>query len=139
MSFLKGLEEGEQSAVSIVQRQDTTEGLVALEDTILQDCAAVVSAASRFAEITPSDPQPPEEWIANLGEKQARMAHRVAQQAWLPKKDAAMGVEMCFKAVLGIIHSRSKRNETKHALQVNIVAMPPPDFGEYKMIDEQSE
>lgn len=134
MSILEGLTK-EVVPAQMVAGKSTEDGLQTLEDALLQESAGVVSAAARFNEITPSDTAPPDEWIEQLGEKQAWAAFRVAQQAWLPKRDAAMGIELCVKLVTGIISSRARRKESASVLQVNLVEMAAPQF-EYKRLKD---
>lgn len=133
--ILAGLEDS-RPAAAIVQSKSSEAGLTALEDQILGECVAVVSAAARFAEISPTDEEPPEDWVEQLGEKEAWKAFRVAQQAWLPKKDAAMGVELSAKLTIGIMAARSRRKTEQKVLQVNMVGMTPPSMS-YKVLDEK--
>lgn len=137
MSILDGLEESIPADI-VVHRKSREEGLQAIEDQLLGECVAVVSAAARFSEILPTDTEPPEDWVEQLGEKEAWKALRVAQQAWLPKKEAAYGLELCQKVASGIMTSRRKQPGEKKVLNLNLVGMTPPNMA-YRTVDEKAD
>lgn len=109
-------------------------------DRLFEDSANIVGAALRFAEIDPSQEDPPEEWIEEMGEDQARKALRVARYANLPHKDVPAGLDIAHKVFTGITKAKLDKTEEKRPINIAFVQYSQTEakFGEV-IIDENDQ
>lgn len=98
----------------------------ALEDEIFERAVGVVNAALSFAEISPTQTEPPEAWIAELGYEAAKQKLEIAKLGHLPQSLAPNGFKLAAQVATGIARGRGYRAKiTQNNLNVKI-SLPPP-------------
>lgn len=102
-----------------------------MEDELLQQSMKVVQDTLRFRDIDPTQEEPPMEWRLAFGYEEAKKMHTIARAAWLPAKDAPIGLKYATQMGLGIIKARSVERAAPQNLAVQIIQMTaPPSFPE---------
>lgn len=111
------------------------EKLRRIEDELLAENLGIVRDAARFRELDPAKPEIPADWRDELGEKAAIERYRMATAAWLPAKDAPVGLKMAQSVALGIIKARSVEKAAPRTLNIAFVQLPAPqvDFEEVEI------
>lgn len=110
----------------LTAEESRMERVRALEDSLLEENLGIVADAAKFNQIDPGQEQLPHEWLLELGSVKARERMRVAQAAWLPVKDAPVGLKMAQGIALGIIKARAVEKAAPRTLNVAFVQMPAP-------------
>lgn len=88
----------------------------------------------KFADIDPQRDEPPDEWIVEFGEKEAKRRYTIAKASWLSAKEAPIALSIAPKLVLGIASVRAKRNEVKNPVTINNIVgvqIPSPQEVDY--------
>lgn len=97
-----------------------------LEDEIYERASAVVLAALSFSEVTPDQPDPPPEWVAEYGLEGARQRLRIAQGSWMPASLAPAGTKLAAQVTTGISRGRAWRVKvTQNNVNVRLT-LPSP-------------
>jgi hypothetical protein len=111
--------------------------LRALEDDIYESNLNVVLDATRFRDIDPGQTEPPAEWVAELGEAEARKRLRVANGAWLGAKDAPLGISVAKSIVGAMAKARAvERSGGGRELNMTIaVAIVAPSYPRLEVSD----
>jgi len=94
-----------------------------IEDDILEQSMTVVKDAAFFREIDPGQTKPPQHWIDELGYEEAIKRLRVANAAWLGRKEAPYGLAMAQATMTAIVKARTteKTNDRPLNMQVMMV------------------
>jgi hypothetical protein len=110
-----------------------------MEEGILLNSMQVVSATMEAAHIDPNEKEPPKEWVAAWGLEAARKRLRVAQQAWLPTREAPMFLKSAQNVAVGIIRSRAKEQSGPPELNVKKVALTisPKNYPEEMVVSDE--
>jgi len=90
-------------------------------DQLFQESASIVASAMRFADIEGDEDDPPEQWIEQLGEKEAKKALRIAKFAQIPSKNAPIALEMAQKVLTGLIRAKMDRPAEGRPINIQIV------------------
>ena len=97
-----------------------------LENEIFERASGVVNAALSFHEVSPTQTEPPESWVAEYGYDAAMQRLALAKSQWLPASVAPNGTKLAVAAMIGISRGRQFRVKlTQNNLNVKI-ALPPP-------------
>ncbi len=97
-----------------------------LENEIFERASGVVNAALAFHEVSPTQTEPPESWVAQYGYEGAVQRLAVAKSQWLPSSVAPNGTKLAVAVMVGISRGRSYRVKmTQNTLNVKI-ALPAP-------------
>lgn len=113
------------------------EKMRSMEDELLQTNMTIMRDMSCFRDITPDMTQPPPEWIEELGIEEATKRLSVARAAWLPPKEAPVGLAVSKAVTLGIIRARAAEKAGPRTLNVALVHMvAPKEQFEEKELDD---
>lgn len=97
-----------------------------LEQNLLEHAAGIIEAAMSFSEVTPSQQEPPPDWVAKYGEDGARQRLAVAKAGWMPQSLAPAALPLSVRMYVGIQRGRGHRvRVTQNNLNVQI-ALPAP-------------
>jgi hypothetical protein len=96
-----------------------------MEDGLLEKSLQTVAHALSFADIDPGATAAPEDW-GHLTEAEKGKRLRVANAAWLGKKDAPVGLELSRSVAIGIIRARSVEKAAPRTLNVVQIQMSAP-------------
>lgn len=103
-----------------------------MEDTILLRAATVVDSALAWAEVDKAQYDPPPEWVAEMGEQQARQRLRVAQAAWLSQAEAPVGLKLANNVMIGIAKARGQQSKLRTGNSLNVqICLPAPTSKEH--------
>lgn len=125
-------------AAAVIQYPSTPELLElhkksqdAMFDRVLQDlgqqAAVVLGDTFAFRDIAPDQETPPEEWIDELGAREAVKRLAVARAGWLPPKDAPSGVSVARAFAVGFMKSEAAKKQGARTLNVQVVQMATGD------------
>lgn len=108
-----------------------------MEDDIARKSMFVLEGALSFLELEeatfdengqPVPPPIPAGWVEELermyptqGERLAEMKHRVARAAWLPSKEAPVGLKMAQATATGLARIRAGEKKGNKTLNVQVV------------------
>jgi hypothetical protein len=103
-----------------------------LESQIFEQASGVVEATLAFVEVTPSQTEPPEDWVERYGEKAARERLEVAKLGWAPASHAPNAVTVAVKFMAASTRGRAHRNAKliQNNLNVNL-QLPTPTTREH--------
>ena len=90
-------------------------------DELYRETRFVTSASMAFADIEEDQEEPPQEWIDEFGEKEAKKRLRIAKYAQLPHNKAPIALEIAQKVVTGITKAKMERPGQDRVLNVQIV------------------
>lgn len=111
---------------SAEKREERLARIEELENELMEKCAHVISDYLSFREVTHDQKDPPQAWIDELGEEEARKKLNVAKAAWLPPSLAPAGPTLAARMSVGIARGRNYRVKmTQNNLNVKI-ALPAP-------------
>lgn len=108
-----------------------------MENELMKQSTEILSDSLSWPEITMATTEPPAEWVAALGRKRAEQKLRVAQAAWMPTKEAPVGLKMAQATVLGIARLRAGDRETNQKLNVQIVQVVESKSYEEMEVEER--
>lgn len=108
--------------------------LVSRQRKIFLDSAQVLEDALAARELDVDADGPPEEWIRDLGEKEAKRRFRMAQAGWLNAKEAPVVIKVAKELLVGISKAMAADNSGPKVLNLQVVNMPQtanlPEFPE---------
>jgi hypothetical protein len=81
-----------------------------LEFRVYERASQVVQAALRFHEVTPTQTEPPQQWVDEFGQEGANQLLGVAKAAWLPQSLAPAALKIAVSCTIGIRRGQ-QRNE----------------------------
>lgn len=99
-----------------------------VEEQILRDNISIIRGAAAFKDIDHDAEEAPKEWAEQYGEKEAAVMYRLAKAAWMPAKDAPVGLTLAVKTVTSIMKLRASKNQAPRlnvAVVVNTAAPTP--------------
>lgn len=97
-----------------------------LEDEVFEQSVSIVQEVLQFSQVTHNQEDPPEQWVAEYGEEEARRRLNMAKAGWLPASITPSGFKMALQAMGGIAKGRAYRVKvTQNNLNVKI-ALPAP-------------
>ena len=112
----------------LTRKEQAEEHLMDVTDEIYGESLVVLRSALRFAELNPDDPHEcPQEWIEELGEREAKKRHAVAYGAWLNNSKAPAGLKIAQAVAMGIMKTKSNEKIAPQALSVNLITMTAPE------------
>lgn len=94
-----------------------------IEAEIQEEAAEVIQGALSFADINPTDTEPPHEWVKALGMERAWKRFKLAQFALLTPKEAPIGLRMAKDVMMGYARVRSKEKIGPKTLNMVVVQM----------------
>lgn len=118
---------GPMLAKNLTQKPGERPDMSAIEDALYKSSLEVMGDMMRFREVTPDQLDPPEHWVAEMGEQRAREALRVAQASWMNQKDVPAGIALTAKVMVGMANVRSKIPDRSSPVTVNVVQLPSLD------------
>lgn len=80
-----------------------------LEHEIFDRAAGILNAALAFAEVSPQQEDPPEQWIEEYGAEGARQRLAIAKLGYLPTSVAPNGFKLAQQFVIGSMRGRAYR------------------------------
>jgi hypothetical protein len=126
------------AAVTIPPRKPQATSALAIravEDEIYVESVTTVRDALRFNEIDHEWTEPPVEWVAELGEHEAKKRFRLARYGCMPGKDVPFGLKLAQDTLVGIAKARATEKagpKTLNMIYVKISA-PMPEFEEVEV------
>lgn len=100
--------------------------MVQIEDEVFQTAAGILAATLDAAHVDPTQPDPPPEWVAELGEKAARQRLAVAKAGWMPRSLAPNFIDVAGRVYTGITRARQHQQSTGPR-EINAkIALPAP-------------
>ncbi len=96
-----------------------------LEDEVFQASAAIAQATLDFHLVSPSQQEPPPDWVAELGEEAARQRLAVAKAGWMPASIAPVAVTHAFRVVTGIARARRSDPRGSGPAEINVTLKLP--------------
>ena len=98
---------------------------------ILQTAMSNVAAIQSFSQFHPSDENPPESWVQELGLEAARKKFDRAKKGWGSVKDAPFGAVQALHLVIGIAKARGQSVRVG-TLELNArISLPAPTTAEH--------
>lgn len=111
--------------IKLLPKQERLDRLRDLENQLLERSLNVVSDALYFRDIEPGQKEPPPDWgDMDPDEKIKRL--RMANAAWLNKKEAPVGIELSKQVAVGIIRARATEKAAPKTLNVAVIQMSAP-------------
>lgn len=115
----KELQDEKQKALRLARIEE-------LENEIFERAVGVVNAALSFTEVSPTQMEPPAEWVAELGYEAAKQKLEIAKMSYLPQSLAPNGFKLAAQVATAISRGRGYRAKiTQNNLNVKI-SLPPP-------------
>lgn len=108
-----------------------------MEKELLDQSTQILSDSLAWPEITAETEEPPPEWVAALGLKKATQKLRVAKAAWMPTKEAPVGLKMAQATVLGIARLHAGDRQENQKLNVQIVQVVESKSYEEMEVEER--
>lgn len=113
-------------------RENRIERIAEIEDKVFDISTQVVMAHLAFTEVDPQQEDPPEEWVAQFGEKAARRRMIVAKAGYLPASQMPSAVKLAQMVRQSISRAYSQQNKGVALNQVNVkIALPAPTSQEH--------
>ena len=127
-----------------------TDAVRGIEDRLLAGAGRILEDSFRFYEVEEDEVddegvpilkgrRPPDEWIQELGEKEATYRWRIARAAQRSTRNAPIGTSLARDIFLGVLSIKAKRQEAEGPrtlnvalTQVNVTA--PPQWEEKELI-----
>ena len=79
----------------------------AIENELLDESMGILRDTMRFQDIEPDTEAPPDEWVKEMGAKQAMRSFRVAKSGWESAKNAPVAIKCAQALAVGILKNRS--------------------------------
>ena len=95
--------------------------VAAIQDKIYAQAHAILEGVQAFADVKPDDKEPPPEWIAQLGEKEAWKKFRLAQYGIMSAKEAPVGIKVAEHIATSIARTKAMERAPVANLNVAIV------------------
>lgn len=100
------------------EAQLAVERIKEVREELFRESAMVCSLAMRFGDIPFGAADPPDEWIEEFGEEEARRRLRYVQAAQMNNKDAPVGIKVATSVLSGLLKSEA---ETHSRQNLNVV------------------
>ncbi len=108
------------------QKEQRLARIEQLEDDVFEQAVSIVQQVLSFGEVAHDQTDPPEAWVAQFGEEEARKRLKLAQSGWLPASSSPAAFKYALQAMGGIAKGRAWRVKvTQNNLNVKI-ALPAP-------------
>lgn len=101
--FRKEYEDEEKRAERLARIEE-------LECRVYERASQVVQAALCFHEVTPTQTEPPEEWVKEYGYAGAKQRLEVAKTGWLPQSLAPNALKIAVSCTIGIRRNQRQAN-----------------------------
>lgn len=102
-----------------------------LEQNLLETAAGIIEAGLAFHEVTPTQQDPPPDWVERYGETAARQRLAVAKAAWMPQSLAPAALPLSVRMYVGITRGRGRQQQlVQNQLNVNLT-LPAPTSKEH--------
>lgn len=104
-----------------------------LECQVYERASQVVDAALCFHEVTPTQTEPPPQWVAELGYSAAKQKLEVAKTGWLPQSLAPNALKIAVSCTIGIRRGQA-RNQMRELANGNLpvtLVLPQPTSREH--------
>jgi hypothetical protein len=115
----------------MTEQEKAQEVLRTVQDDLFAESMRVTRDMLAFREIAPDATEPPIEWIAELGEKEARKRFNVARAAWLPGNAAPIGFKHATTMAVGIIRAKATEKSAPQNLNVMVVQLTEQPMMKY--------
>lgn len=106
----------------------------AISDRLFQRSADIVDGSLHFADLDPDTMHemdgPPDEWVLEVGEAEAKKRFRLAKAAWRANKDMPGGIKLAADFMAAEMKARSEEKKAPAALNVAFITLnqPQPNF-----------
>lgn len=80
--------------------------LARFDNEMLLDSIGVLNDVLDFANIDPAQDEPPNEWVRQLGEKEAWRKFRLARAGWKPARELPSGVKIASTVVIEVMKAK---------------------------------
>lgn len=108
------------------QKEQRLARIEQLEDDVFEQAVSIVQQVLSFGEVAHDQTDPPEAWIEQYGEEEARKRLQLAKAGWLPVSSSPAAFKFALQAMGGIAKGRAWRVKvTQNNLNVKI-ALPAP-------------
>jgi hypothetical protein len=110
---------------------NATAGLQQLEDTLFAQAMEVTTGAMQYAEMPWDWQEPGEEWVKELGKKEAWRKFRLIKAGQLPQSHAPAGLKVA--TAITMAHMKTRAVQRGPQLAVNVVVLtqqPEKDYPE---------
>jgi hypothetical protein len=122
----------------LTRAEKAESALEAIADSLYEDALGVIDDAMQFADVEPAELEPgeapPSKWVEQVGYEKAARRQRVARTAWMPKKDAPVGLSIALTMASSITAARAKSKEGPSTLNVTYVQITGPE-PTYEVVD----
>ena len=109
----------------------------ALEEELFKETIQVSYGIACFAQLDPKAEGPPEEWIEQLGYKDAMTKFRVAKAAWMCQSEAPVGLKLAQATAIGIMRVRAADASAKNVAKPGtVILVQAPQTYEVKELEE---
>lgn len=82
-----------------------------LELRVYERASQVVQGILRFHEVTPTQTEPPEQWVEEFGREGAEQLLGVAKAGWLPQSLAPAALKIAVSCTIGIRRGQQRANQ----------------------------
>jgi hypothetical protein len=124
MSFMDDLPS--EAPTVIVEAPKKTQ-LAELEDEVFRESEQIMRDCLAFAQLDPEKADEcPQEWILELGEKEALRRWNTARMALMSPKEAPVGLQIATRLYVGITAARSTEKSLSKAIGVAFVEITRP-------------
>lgn len=132
----------------MVPKKTALERLKDVQNEILVENLRIIEDVTHFRDIEPQQvvegvlidgtTEPPQEWIDQVGEVEAKKRLRIARAAWMNAKDAPVGLAIAKSVVVGITKALATVSSGPKVLNVAVVQMTAP-LPQFKVRDMTKE
>lgn len=114
------------------KREERRARIEDLEYRVYEQASQVVQAALSFHEVTPTQTEPPPQWVADFGYDAARQRLEVAKTGWLPRSLAPNALGIAVSCTIGIRRGQQHNQRLAGGTNVNVrIALPAPTSREF--------
>lgn len=106
---------------SQLEHVNASAGLRKLEDTLFAQAMEVTTGAMQYAEMPWDWEKPSDEWISDLGKKEAWRKFRLIKAGQLPTSHAPAGLKVA--TAITMAHMKSRAEQRGPQLAVNVVVL----------------
>lgn len=136
--FLPKQNQPKRNHLTIATKAQRKERLQELEDKLLETSLTTLADALSFRDIDAGAEQPAPEW-GDLDPDEQIKRLRMANAAWLNKKEAPVGLDLSKQIAVGIIKARATEKAAPKTLNVVQIGMsaPLPEFPVVELEDDR--
>ena len=127
MSFEDELEEAcevNDIEVEVAPKARAISDFKRIEDTILRKAGSQLESALRWDESPEDADEPPDAWVAELGEEEAWRRFRAAKAGQMNAKEAPVGLKVAQGIFATITKSNAVRGSGDRTLNVQVIQVP---------------